>query len=193
MRAALNTAADAIVILQAGRMEPGKGHGQLLEALATLANIPNWVCWQVGGTQRPQEIQYVSTIKQKAARLGIADRVHFLGEREDVRSVMAAADVYCQPNTSPESFGLTFVEALSVSLPVVTTSIGGAQEIVTPQCGILVRPLDTAALATALRQLVSNASLREQLGASGAASVREFGDVSHQLNALRRALAQAAA
>jgi glycosyltransferase involved in cell wall biosynthesis len=106
---------------------------------------------------------------------------------------MAAADVYCQPNISGESFGLTFLEALSAHLPVVTTGIGGAQEILTPHCGVLVRPLDTSALAAALEQLISDASLRERLGAAGPAQVRHLGDVSAQLDALRHALLRVAA
>lgn len=191
VRASLHTAADATVIIQVGRMEPLKGHLPLLEALARSADLPGWMCWQVGGAQRRGEFAYVASLKKSAARLGISGRVHFLGERTDVRSLMAAADIYCQPNTSAESFGLTFVEALSAGLPVVTTAMGGACEIVTDDCGILVPPGDADALAAALRRVIVDRSLRQQLATAGLARVRQLGDVSSQLDALRRALSQA--
>ena len=72
------------------------------------------------------------------ARKGLAERVRFLGERADVPDLLGAADIHCQPNSSPEPFGLAFVEALHAALPVVTSDAGGAREIVTPACGVLV-------------------------------------------------------
>ena len=64
---------------------------------------------------------------------------------------MAAADVFCQPNTGPEPFGIVLVEALHAGLPVVTSGFGGAAEIVEQTCGFLTTPGDTVAVATALR------------------------------------------
>ena len=59
---------------------------------------------------------------------------------------MHAADIHCQPNTAPEPFGLVFVEALYAGLPVVTTALGGALEILTDACGVLVPAGDAPAL-----------------------------------------------
>src|SRR4029077_9761733 len=97
---------------------------------ARLSDLPSWQCWFVGGAQQASERRYLEEIKRTALRLGIAERVRFLGQRSDVQGLMAAADIYCQPNTSPDSFGITFVEALLNQLPVVTTAMGGALEIV---------------------------------------------------------------
>ena len=79
-------------------------------------------------------------------------RVTFLGERRDVAALLAAADIHCQPNTAPEPFGLAFVEALHAGVPVVTTDAGGAREIVTPACGILVEPVTRRDCARALQR-----------------------------------------
>jgi glycosyltransferase involved in cell wall biosynthesis len=49
--------------------------------------------------------------------LRIADRVRFAGQRDDVPRLLAAADLHCQPNSSPEPFGVAFVEALAAGLP----------------------------------------------------------------------------
>ena len=57
-------------------------------------------------------------------------------QRDDVPRLLAAADIFCQPNLGPEPFGIGFVEALSAGLPVITTATGGALEIVDGDCGI---------------------------------------------------------
>jgi glycosyltransferase involved in cell wall biosynthesis len=181
VRAELNASQDAAVIIQASRMEVWKGHALHLEALGMLRDLPGWVCWQVGGAQRPHESEYVEKLKSAAARLGIADRISFLGERWDVPRLLAAADVYCQPNTGPEPFGIAFLEALYAGLPVVTTAIGGAMEIVDDSCGILAPRDDAKALAGCLRKLIQDSNLREQLGATGPARARELCDPAIQM------------
>ena len=124
-REELSTPQSAVVIVQAGRLEAWKGHAALLDALGTLRDFPEWILWQVGGVQRPSEQTYLDSLRAHAARLGIADRVRFVGHRTDMPSVFAAADIQCQPNVSPEPFGLVFVEALAAGLPVVRTDWEG--------------------------------------------------------------------
>ena len=127
-------------------------------------------------------------MKAATERLGIADRVKFLGQRADVPRLMAAADVYCQPNTGPEPFGLVYVEALYAGLPVVASAMGGAIEIVNDTCGVLVPPGDAAAVAEALRVLIANAGRRRGLGEAGPARARQLCDPTRQLTALAEAL-----
>jgi len=188
VRAELNTPENATVIIQVGRMEALKGHALHLEALGLLRELPGWVCWQVGGAQRPHEVHYLENLKNTAAQLGIEERVHFLGQRSDVPRLLAGADIYCQPNTVPEGFGMTFIEALLSPLPVVTTAIGGAKEILDSLCGILVRPDDAHALATSLRWLMENPTLRAQLGAAGPARARTLCHPGTQMQRLYEAL-----
>lgn len=187
VRAELNTPEDATVVIQASRMEVWKGHALHLEALGLLRELPGWVCWQVGGAQRPHESQYVEKLKSAAARLGIADRIRFLGERSDVPRLLAAADIYCQPNTGPEPFGIAFLEALYAGLPVVTTAIGGAMEIVEPTCGIQV-PVDAKALAQALQRLILDPAERACLGAKGPLRATALCDPAIQMRQLEELL-----
>src|SRR5262249_49606163 len=140
VRAALDTPEDAVVIVQASRLEPWKGHQLLLEALAKLAPLSGWVCWIAGGPQLPGEDAYLAELRQPSDRLGVTGRVRWLGQRSDVPSLLAAADIHCQPNTGPEPFGIAFIEALYAGLPVVTTAIGGPMEIINDTCGVLVAP-----------------------------------------------------
>ena len=163
VRDELRTAPDSTVIIQMSRLEQWKGHLLHIEALGKLRDVPAWSCWQVGGAQRPREKRYLRTIQKAVERMGIADRVMFLGERNDVPRLLRAADIHCQPNTGPEPFGIVFIEALGAGLPVVTTAIGGALEIVDESCGVLVPPGNASALALALRHLINDRATRESL------------------------------
>lgn len=191
VRAELGAAPEAIVVIQVSRMEEWKGHRLHLNALARLAGEPGvseWTCWMVGGAQRPQEARYLETLRAEAAALGIGPRVKFLGQRGDVTRMLAAADIHCQPNTGPEPFGITFIEALYAGLPVVSTSIGGAIEIIDGSCGMLVEPDDPAALAGALRRLIEDRELRARMGAAGPARAAALCEPQAQMAALARAL-----
>jgi glycosyltransferase involved in cell wall biosynthesis len=192
VRAELDTPADAAVIIQVSRMDAWKGHAVAIEALAQLPELP-WISWIVGGAQRPAEVAYVEALRADAGRRGVADRIRFLGERTDVRRLLAAADIHCQANLHPEAFGITFVEALAAGLPVVTAAIGGALEIVDDSCGILVPPNDPAALASSLRRLIEDPVLRARLGSSGPARARALCDPDAQMRRLVDALASVGA
>jgi glycosyltransferase involved in cell wall biosynthesis len=101
-----------------------------------------------------------------------------------VPRLLAAADIHCQPNTGPEPFGITFVEALQAGLPVVTTAQGGALEILDDSCGILTPPGDAESLATSLRELIERPDLRSQLGRAGPARASALCDPSRQMSRL---------
>jgi len=120
-RTEFDTPDDAVVIIQVSRMEECKGHVLHLEALSTLKDLPGWVCWLIGGAQRASEAAYLNKLKALASQLGIMDRMRFAGQRSDAQKLLAAADIHCQPNTSAEGFGITFIEGLQAGLPVVTT------------------------------------------------------------------------
>ncbi|MDQ3328965.1 MAG: glycosyltransferase [Chloroflexota bacterium] len=178
------------MIIQISRMQPLKGQRVHLEALGKLRDMPEWVCWQVGGAQRPEELKYLEELRKTADEMGVADRVQFLGQRHDVRKLLAAGDVFCQPNTLPEGFGITFVEALYAGLPVVTSAIGGAREVVNESCGVLVQADDPDALADALRPLLQGSELRERLGRAGPDRARSLSDPTAQVVRLAAILAR---
>jgi glycosyltransferase involved in cell wall biosynthesis len=183
------TARDAVVIVQVGRMEAGKGHTLLLQALAKLGDR-NWTCWQVGEAQQPHEVKYLAGLKRQVADLEIEDRVSFVGHRSDVARVLEAADIYCQPNTQPDALGISFIEALGARLPVVTTAMGGAIEIVDESCGILTGPNDTEELADAIGLLIDDAEARHRLGAAGPARASALSDPATIIRGLDAILAK---
>lgn len=189
-RKACDTADDAVVIIQVSRMEGWKGHQLHLEALAKLAANQHWVCWFVGGAQRPAEAEYLARLQTYAQSAGISDRIRWLGQRSDIPALLSAADIFCQPNLSGEPFGITYIEALRAGLPVVATAIGGAKEIVTPECGLLTPPGDAAALAVALERLIGSPTLRRELGLGGPHRAFSLCDVSAQMAKLAQILTE---
>jgi glycosyltransferase involved in cell wall biosynthesis len=184
----LTTPTDAVVIVHAARMQEWKGHRLLMQAASIIKSNSQWIIWFVGGAQRDPEHRYLASLRASAAELGIEDRVRFVGQRDDVERLLAASDLHCQPNISPEPFGIAFIEALYAGIPVVTTQIGGAIEIVNDSCGVIVPPDDPGALAAALEKLIADREARRRLGNAGPARARELCDPSQQMELLRKTL-----
>lgn len=187
VRSELGARDHNVVILAASRMEPWKGHLELVRALSTLNALP-WLLWIAGGAQRAGERAHAAAVVDEVRKLRLESRVTFLGERRDVDRLLAGADVLAQPNIEPEPFGIVFAEALRSGVPVVTTNMGGACEIVDESCGLLVAPHDPAALVHALQSIVSDRGLRASLGAAGPARASAMCDPSRVLAQLSNAI-----
>lgn len=192
IRRELNTEPDATVIAQVSRLERCKGHPLLLNALAQLRDIRGWVVWIVGGAQRPHEVAYLHELQSLVNDLGLVDRVRFAGQRSDVPLLLRAADIHCQPNIDPEAFGIALVEALGAGLPVITTAIGGALEIVDASCGMIV-PVNASAVADALRILLTDEERRARLAAKAPGRAKELCDPAAQSRKLADVFAGVAA
>jgi glycosyltransferase involved in cell wall biosynthesis len=166
VRQELGVAEGTAVIIQVSRLEAWKGQELLLDALARLPRGEDWSCWMVGGAQRPEERVFLERLRARADTLGLPGRVRFLGQRSDVPRLLAAADLFCQPNLGPEPFGIVFVEAMYAGLPVLTTDMGGAREIVDDTCGARVPPRADAVAEVLARWLAAPES-RRALGRAG--------------------------
>lgn len=193
VRRDLDTPAGATVIVQVSRLEAWKGHLPHLAALQLLREEPNWICWIVGGAQRPSEQEYERQLRQKVLEFELGERVRFLGQRSDVWKLLHAADIFCQPNTEPEPFGIVFVEALYAGLAVVSTAIGGAKEIIGSDCGLLVHRADPVQLAAALRDVIRDPAMRERLGGRGKLRADELCNAERRLTQLSDCLSRVAA
>ena len=151
-----------VVILMAARLEAWKGHSVLIEAAGQVASdaVKFWIA---GGVQRPSEQPYSEQLEREVASLAPRN-VTLLGQRDDIQRLMALADVYCQPNTAPEPFGLSIAEAMSAGLPCVVSRAGGASELVTDECGMLTTPGDAGGVANALQTLIADRPRRIGMG-----------------------------
>ena len=105
---------------------------------------------------------------------------------------MFASDIYCQPNLQPEAFGISFIEAMCARLPVVTSNIGGASEVVDPTTGVLVERGDPSALASALDRLIGDKPERVRLGGNGPCRANELCNPAKQMSRIAEVLESAA-
>lgn len=146
-----------------GRLRPQKDLPTLLRAFQTvLQSLPAAELWIIGeGELRP-------ALEAQAARLGIAPRVQFLGERGDLPELLACLDVYAHPARF-EGMPNAVMEALAAGLPVVATDVDGVRElIVHAQTGWLVPPGDAGALAAQLVYTLTHPDEARRVGAAAA-------------------------
>jgi len=158
LRASVGIPADAVVVGTLGRLVDSKGVDILLAAVATLSkNRPTLRCVVVG--DGPAETR----LKEAAAELGIGHSVVFAGFVEDPYSWLAALDVFALP-TLLESFGLAALEAMAAGVPVVASRTGGVPEVVTDgRTGLLVKPGDSAELASAIATMLDDPTAARRL------------------------------
>jgi glycosyltransferase involved in cell wall biosynthesis len=157
-RAALGIPEDLALVVAVGNLYPVKDHATLVRAIARLPAARVAIAGR-GDQEAP--------LRALAAQLGLADRVHLLGLRDDVETVFAAADVFVQPSLS-EGLPLAVLEAMATGLPVVATSVGGIPEVIADgRTGLLVPASDPLALAAALAKVLSSPDLAKSLGRSG--------------------------
>ena len=152
---------DAVLIGRVARLQPEKGMEVFLDAAARL--VPDWPCAQFlvigdGPLRRPLERQ--------AERLGVGDRVHFLGFRSDGRALIANLDVLAI-SSHRDGSPLAIVEAMTAGVPVVATETGGIPDQVRDGVdGLLVEPGDAGALASALESLLRDEDRIRSMGAA---------------------------
>lgn len=154
-------------LLFVGKLRYYKGVDTLLEALRTLPGVHLNIVGE--GPMGPPWANL-------AARQGLADRVHFLGEVDDavLPSVYHQAHVFVLPASArAEAFGTVLLEAMASGLPCVTTEVGSGTSWVVQDgiTGRVVPPRDPQALAEALRVLLEHPELRARMGRAGRARV----------------------
>jgi glycosyltransferase involved in cell wall biosynthesis len=159
-RTAIGVPPDGPLLIAVGNLYPVKGHATLVRALAQLPGA------RAAIAGRGEE---ESSLRNLAGELGLSDRFHLLGLRDDVDTVFAAGDVFVQPSLS-EGLPLAVLEAMAAGLPVVATRVGGIAEAVEDGCtGHLVPPADPERLAGALRLTLELPDRGAALGAAGRA------------------------
>ena len=159
-RTSLDTPADAKVALVLSRMHKVKGIDTMLEAAA---RVPGLYVWLAG--DGPERAAYQTL----AARLGLSDRVRFLGWRSDRKALLEACDICVLPSRY-EPFGTVIVEAWASQRPLVATNADGARQYVRDDVDGLLCPIDDpAALAACLARVLNEPHLAASLADAGRA------------------------
>lgn len=174
IRRELGIGPDALMVLAVGNLDPRKGHRVLLNALIALEPTrasPEWHLVVAGGRGGPEREPLLAL----AAAHGLSNRVHILGQREDVPNLQAAADVFVMPSLW-EGLPLALLEAMIAGNPCVASRTSGIPEAITDNdTGLLVAPGDEAQLATAMARVLGDPALRQRLAAAAQArAMSEF-------------------
>ena len=155
---------DDRVVLFAGSGFERKGLRFLLEAVGRMREIGRLRVWVLGkGDER--------RARSQAARLGIADRVHFAGPVADPERWMAAADLFVLP-TIYDPFSNACLEAMACGLPVITTAANGVAEVMEEwrTGAVLADPRDMQGLADRMEEYLHPARREERAAAARAAA-----------------------
>lgn len=146
-----------------GRLDPLKDHPTLLRALVSAPRI-HLLLLGDGPLRKSME--------DLARDLGVADRVAFMGFRDDVPQILKACDLYVHSSIS-EGFGIAACEAMAAGLPVIATDIPGLAQLVRG-AGILTPAGDYESLARALNTLVGSPETRSRMSEASRRRAQDF-------------------
>ena len=159
LRKSLDIPRNSSVIGCVASLTQHKGHRYLFEALQTIDDM--YLLLVGDGPLRRK-------LAGKASTLNIASRVIFAGSQIEATPYMHIMDIVVLSSAEREGLGISLIEAMALSKPVVATKIGGIPEVVCDgHTGILIRPKDSGALAGAIHRLLSSPGLKEKMGLHG--------------------------
>lgn len=162
-------APDVVGIL--GRISPTKGQLEFARAAAAVLGRVPTARFRIIGAPLFSEQKYADDVKAEVARLGIQDRVEFVGFADDPMAELDGLTVCVHASPTPEPFGQVIVEAMIRGVPVVATEGGGVTEIMRPQgaaepLGWLVQPYDVDGLARAIVEALTSPDLAQRRAAT---------------------------
>ena len=177
---------EDVNVVFVGRVNRRKGLDVLLRAIHRVEDtVPSVKLWVVG----PGEI---SPYQDLAVELGVAERVEFLGGKENPFPEMKQADLFVLPSRS-EGFPNVLLEAMALGKPVLAADCEtGPDEILNGENGRLFPVEDHRALAQHIRELVADDQEREEMGTNGQETVRQHFRLSTQLDKMEEILSRAA-
>jgi glycosyltransferase involved in cell wall biosynthesis len=150
---------DEAIVGLVGSLYPVKGHTYLLHAIPEILKACPRTKFLIVGRG-----DLDVALKDEVSRLGLEENVHFLGLRNDVRSLLEIMDVFVLPSLS-EGLSIALLEAMAAGKPVVASAVGGNPELVLEgETGFLVPPKDSHALAWNVVSLLKDSETRKRFG-----------------------------
>ncbi len=156
---------DMPVILSVGEHTRRKNHAVCIRALEKIDDAALVFC----GVGRQEK-----SLRQLAEACHVSDRVHFLGFRTDIPTLLLMADVFLFPSLH-EGLPVALMEAMAAGLPCVVSGVRGNTDLIGEgEGGFVVKPFDTAGFAAALRTLLGNGNLRRQIGERNRTVIQQY-------------------
>ena len=167
------------LIVSVGRFAPEKGHRYLIEALNLLNQQEvAWRCMFLGEGELEAELRAL------VAEYELSEQIAFPGFCEDVFSVLLTADVFVLPSLH-ESSPNALIEAMGIGMPCIASDVGGIADLIEDEKnGVRVPPQDPEALATALRQILTEPDFANELGKNARATIQQKFDSAVSLEKL---------
>ena len=159
---------DSVAIISVGRNHPRKGFLYGIEAVAKLKKSGQHISYiLVGRNMEP--------IIEKAKALSVSDCLITPGQvdLDTVGALLQSSDIYLSPSIV-ESFGVATLEAMCAGLPCVATDIAGSKDLISRDCGFLVKSKDTDQMSIALKTLAENSSKRKEMGQKALAEAKKY-------------------
>ncbi len=159
-----------LVVGTVGWLLPIKGPMYLLNAMARVwQSHPETSLVFVGKGDLEKEL------REEALRMEASGRVSFLGWRDDIPEIMQILDIFVLPSLN-EGMGRVLVEAMAAGKPVVASRVGGIPDLVKHgQNGLLVEPGDITGLSVAIRKLLIDKKMQDEMGMKGRTMAQNFG------------------
>jgi glycosyltransferase involved in cell wall biosynthesis len=192
LRAELGLPPGTRLVGMVGRISNWKGQEILVKASSLVLQSHPDVHFVAVGSYFAGEAHYLEELKDLVRTLALEERFHIVGYRSDVVNVYRTLDVFVLPSIKPEPFGRVTVEAMTQGCAVIATNHGGSCELIEQGVtGMLVPPSDPKSLAEAIEQLLSDSTLRNNMGkAASIYALKNFGlqnyerqmrDIIHEL------------
>ncbi len=183
-RRSLAIGEDDPVFLMVAEFNPGKRHRDALHAFARIREPRAHLLLAGEGRCRPD-------VESMAAQLGVSDRVHFLGYRQDVPVLMRASLATLMPSER-EGLSRSVMESLSLAVPVIGSAVRGVKDLVDADCGRVVPLGDVAAMNDAMAWMIGHRGEAERMGMRGRLKMCRF-DLKVVLEAYRQLYLKAVA
>lgn len=156
---------DAFLLLSVGELNKNKNHEAIIRILPGLPGVH----YVIAG-----EGELRGYLTDLAKQLGVADRVHLIGFRSDIRAIYGLADLYCHPSFR-EGLSVAIMEAMAEGLPVVCSRIRGNEDlIVDGYSGLLVTPISSQGFAEAVQIMIEHPSTREKISRQGLNAIQQY-------------------
>ena len=169
MKRSLGIPDDVFVVGTVGRLTAVKGQRYLIEAARKIVDIEPHAVFVILG-----DGELLGELQEMASRLGIKENMRFLGWRSDVAEVMSTFDIFALPSLN-EGMGRVLAEAMAAGKPLVASNVGGIPDLVKHgQNGFLVGPGDADGLSGAIRKLLTDKEMRDEMGGRGRAMAHDF-------------------
>jgi glycosyltransferase involved in cell wall biosynthesis len=178
------------IVASISRVEKGKGQIEFIKMAALILHRYSAAAFMIVGGREPEDLPLMNELKDLVRALKVENDFTFAGWRDDIPSVMKAVDVFVHcPTTFIEGMGMTCLEAMAASVPVVVSENGGlADAVLDGVTGFVVPPGDIERMAGAVVDLLASESLALEFGRQARIRVERVFDMASNGRALQEVL-----